>query len=164
VAGTTASLLGDLARSDLCRSAVRLLSAAVLGGAIGLERQIHGRYAGLRTHALVSVGAAAFLVVASSIAASAGADSLRVLQGVVIGVGFLGSGAILKLATRQRIEGLTTASGIWNAAAIGSAAGTGYIAIGVEITILVLVILWILRALERKAEGTRTSEADGEHR
>ena len=161
--GTAGALFGDWAGWDLARSAVRLLAAAILGGAIGLEREIHGRYAGLRTHVLVSVGAASFLVLASSIASAAGGDRLRVIQGVVIGVGFLGSGVILKIATRERVRGLTTASGIWNAAAIGSAAGAGYIATGVEITVLVLVVLWILRVLERKAEGAPRSEAEREH-
>ena len=103
--------------------AIRLLLAAVLGAAVGLEREIHGHPAGMRTHLLVSLGAAGFTVLSIAAFPAAGADPARVAAQIVTGIGFLGAGAILKQGVT--ITGLTTAASLWVVAAIGMAAGAG---------------------------------------
>ena len=108
----------------------RLLTAIALGGALGLERESKGRAAGLKTHILVSVGSALFVLAPLQMGVAPG-DVTRVMQGIVSGIGFLGAGAILKLDNEERIQGLTTAAGIWLTSAIGMAAGMGmYLAAG----------------------------------
>jgi putative Mg2+ transporter-C (MgtC) family protein len=108
------------------RVVVRLLAAALLGGVLGLERLREGKEAGIRTHALVAMGAAVFTLTTLESGAGA-ADLSRVIQGVAAGVGFLGAGTILKLTSEHKIEGLTTAATIWLTAAIGMAVGAGWI-------------------------------------
>ena len=140
----------DLAlQADL---AVRLLIAAALGAAIGLEREIHDHPAGMRTHLLVSLGSAIFTEL--SIVAFAGApapngslptDTSRVAAQIVSGIGFLGAGAIVKYGTS--IRGLTTAASLWATAAVGMAAGAGSWMIAAAGTIIVIVSLWPLNAL-----------------
>ena len=103
---------------------VRVLCAAVLGGIIGWEREAKGRAAGLKTHMLVSIGAALF-VLAPLLADIEGGDITRVMQGIVQGIGFLGAGAILRSRDGERVEGLTTAASVWMTAAIGMASGMG---------------------------------------
>ncbi len=118
-------------------------SAALLGGLVGLERQLHGRWAGLRTHMMVALGAALFVQIVVQIPGDQGALS-RVLQGITTGVGFIGAGTILKLTDRLEVKGLTTASTIWLAAAIGSACGMklfGIACVAVLLTLLILVLL-----------------------
>jgi putative Mg2+ transporter-C (MgtC) family protein len=160
-----APLFSDLTWSELLRACVRLLVAAMLGGMIGLERQIHRHPAGLRTHILVTLGAAAFVSVGISLAGTAPADVSRVIQGIIVGIGFLGSGTILKVEAPEHIRGLTTASGIWNAAAIGVAVGAGYLVLGFAITTITVGVLGVLHVLEKRrgshagAEGT-SSKAD----
>src|SRR4051812_32382330 len=123
--------IGDALREDfsdlpdaghVTRIVVRLAVAAALGGALGYERARAGKPAGLRTHMLVALGAALFVLVPQQ-AGVAAADMTRVLQGLATGIGFLGAGAILKRG--EGVEGLTTAAGIWLTAAIGIAAGLG---------------------------------------
>lgn len=132
--------------------AVRMLIAAALGAAIGLEREIHEHPAGMRTHLLVSLGAAIFTEL--SIYAFSGppapngslpTDTSRVAAQIVSGIGFLGAGAILKYGTS--IRGLTTAASLWTAAAIGMAAGAGEWLIAAVGTFIVLFSLWPLNAL-----------------
>jgi putative Mg2+ transporter-C (MgtC) family protein len=132
--------------------AVRMLIAAALGAAIGLEREIHEHPAGMRTHLLVSLGAAIFTEL--SIYAFSGppapngslpTDTSRVAAQIVSGIGFLGAGAILKYGTS--IRGLTTAASLWTAAAIGMAAGAGEWLIAGVGTFIVLFSLWPLNAL-----------------
>jgi putative Mg2+ transporter-C (MgtC) family protein len=104
---------------------LRLFVAAALGGAIGLERELRERQAGLRTHLVVSVGAALFtLVSAYGFAGMAGVDRSRIAAQIVSGIGFLGAGAIIRQGLSVR--GLTTAASLWLVAAIGMAAGAGY--------------------------------------
>lgn len=123
---------------------VRLLAAALLGGIVGYERERAGRPAGLRTHMLVSLGAALFVIACEE----SGMDSAglsRVIQGIATGIGFIGGGAILKLAAEREIKGLTTAAGIWMTAAVGIAAGLGRwgsAGIGVLLTWIILSILY----------------------
>jgi len=125
------------------RIILRLLVAAILGGVLGFEREQKGKSAGLRTHMLVALGAALFILVPQQAGVS-DADLTRVLQGLVAGVGFLGAGTIIKGGGEEEVKGLTTAAGIWLTAAIGVAAGMGREATAVISTILALVILYTL--------------------
>jgi len=128
------------------RIVVRLGMAALLGGLLGWEREHAGKAAGVRTHMLVAMGAALFVLVAQQ-AGMAPADSSRVLQGIIAGVGFLGAGTILKGDAESQVKGLTTAAGIWLTAAIGVAAGLGREATAVLSTVLALLVLWMIPLL-----------------
>jgi putative Mg2+ transporter-C (MgtC) family protein len=136
--------------TDICdgaaivRIVVRLLVAVVLGGVIGYERESIGAPAGLRTHMLVSLGAALFVLIPLQ-AGMRFEDLSRVLQGITAGIGFLGAGAILKQTDRNDVRGLTTAASIWLTAALGVAAGMGREATALLSTVFALVILAILR-------------------
>jgi putative Mg2+ transporter-C (MgtC) family protein len=125
--------------------AVRLLLAAILGAAVGLEREIHDHPAGMRTHLLVAMGSAAFTVLSISAFPAPGSDPARVAAQIVTGIGFLGAGAILKEGVS--IHGLTTAASLWVAAALGMAAGAGAWVTAVTITIITIVSLWPLRVV-----------------
>jgi len=129
---------------------LRLLLAAALGAAIGLEREWHRKPAGLRTNILIAVGAALFTIVSVALAGQGGSAD-RLAAQVVTGIGFLGAGAILR--GRQHVHGLTTAATIWVNAAIGIAAGAGMFALAAAATILTLVVLAILAPIERYFEG-----------
>lgn len=130
--------------SDNTRVCVRLLVALALGAALGYEREASGAAAGLRTHMLVSLGAALFVLVPLQ-AGMELEDVSRVVQGVAAGVGFLGAGAILKLRSAETITGLTTAAGIWLTAAVGVAAGMGLEATAVLSAVFAWVVLALLR-------------------
>jgi putative Mg2+ transporter-C (MgtC) family protein len=141
---------GDVpSAAEFFRIALRLLSAVVLGGLVGLEREAAGKAAGLRTHMLVALGAALALVVAYRMEMPS-ADQSRVIQGLVTGIGFLGGGAILKLTDERRIRGLTTAAGIWMTASIGIAAGAGMLTTACMATLLTFVVLRLLQLLEAR--------------
>ena len=120
--------------------AARVLTAALLGGLIGWERERKGRAAGLKTHILVSIGSALF-VLAPLLADIDGGDVTRVMQGIVSGIGFLGAGAIIKMQKDERVAGLTTAAGIWMTAAIGMAAGMGQEMVAVITTVVALMVV-----------------------
>jgi putative Mg2+ transporter-C (MgtC) family protein len=130
---------------------LRVVVAAALGGAIGVEREIREREAGLRTHLLVSVGAALFTLVSAygfsdfhySGRAGITVDPTRIAAQIVSGIGFLGAGAIIRQGLS--IRGLTTAATLWAVAAIGLASGAGYYSAAVITTALVLFSLWPLR-------------------
>jgi len=138
--------LGDV--DDITRIVVRMLVAIVLGGLLGYERESAGASAGLRTHMLVSLGSALFVLIPLQ-AGMKVEDLSRVLQGVTAGIGFLGAGAILKQRDRNDIRGLTTAASVWLTAAVGIAAGMGREATAVLNALFALVILAILRAPKR---------------
>ncbi len=138
--------LGD--PSDITRVCVRLFVATVLGAVLGFERESVGAPAGLRTHMLVSLGSALFILVPLQAGMSL-EDMSRVLQGVTAGIGFLGAGAIIKLQN-EGIKGLTTAAGIWLTAAVGVAAGMGLEATAVLSAMFGLVILSLLRLPKNK--------------
>ena len=125
--------------AEVTRVMVRLLLAALLGGIVGYEREHKGKAAGLRTHMLVAMGAALFVLVPER-GGMGIADMSRVIQGVVAGVGFLGAGAIIKRHSEEQVQGLTTAAGIWMTAAIGVACGLGREAIAL-LAIVILVML-----------------------
>ena len=120
--------------------ALRLAGAAVLGGVMGLEREWLQKPAGLRTHMLVALGSAMFVLAPREVGMD-GADLSRVMQGVATGVGFIGAGTILKVASARRIEGLTTAASLWLAAAVGLAVGAGLWWLPFVSAVLALVIL-----------------------
>lgn len=129
---------------------LRLFVAAALGGAIGLERELRERQAGLRTHLVVSVGAALFTLVSAYGFTDFGArvDPTRIAAQIVTGIGFLGAGAILH--ERGSVVGLTTAATIWVVAAIGMGVGAGAYAEAVGTTVMVCLVLIGLRPIERK--------------
>ncbi|MCW4455114.1 MgtC/SapB family protein [Flavobacterium sp. MXW15] len=135
----------------------RLLTAIVLGAALGLERESKGRAAGLRTHILVSMGSALF-VLAPLLAGIAPGDVTRVMQGIVSGIGFLGAGAILKLGREERVQGLTTAAGIWMTAAIGMAAGMGMEMVALATT---LAALLVVGAIPHAMADRKETDSDG---
>lgn len=144
VADTVAEEFSDLPDAEnLTRVCVRLAVAVLLGAAIGYERESKAKAAGLRTHMLVALGAALFVLVPQQLGATP-ADLTRVVQGLVAGIGFLGAGAILKVSTTEEIKGLTTAATIWLTAAVGVAAGTGREATAVLCTAFALVILAVV--------------------
>ena len=134
--------------TQITRIALRLLVAAALGGLLGYEREQEGKSAGVRTHMLVAIGAALFVLIPQQAGASA-ADLTRVLQGLIAGVGFLGAGAIILGTKQSEARGLTTAVGIWVTAAIGVAAGMGRESTAVLSTLEALFVLsvvpWIVR-------------------
>jgi putative Mg2+ transporter-C (MgtC) family protein len=139
---------------------LRIVLAGVLGGLIGLERELREREAGLRTHLLVAVGAALFTIAgAYGFESARFVDPTRVAAQIVTGIGFLGAGAILRQGLS--IRGLTTAATLWVVAAVGLASGAGYYSGAVIATAVVLVALWPLRLvayqmLSRfRAEGGR---------
>jgi putative Mg2+ transporter-C (MgtC) family protein len=156
------ALLAEVAASvPTVELAVRVLwrlgFAAILGGVIGWERQSEDKPAGLRTHVLVSVGAATFVVV--SLEAQMPIDALsRVIQGVATGIGFIGAGAILKRESAHRVEGLTTAATIWMATAIGVAAGLGRVAIALVAMAFALGVLTVLRTPAAQRAPSRGSD------
>ncbi len=135
--------------TQLIRVSARLLIAAFLGGCIGFERQREHKAAGLRTHILVSMGAALF-VIAPLEAGMSISDAGRVFQGIATGIGFIGAGTILKLTEQQEIKGLTTAAGLWLTAAIGMAVGSGLVWIPVLATLLAFLILSVVGSTERR--------------
>jgi putative Mg2+ transporter-C (MgtC) family protein len=136
----------DLGR--LVHVAVRLLVAAALGGVLGYQRESVGKDAGIRTYMLVTVGAAFFVIVPQLEGMQLDGIS-RVIQGLVAGIGFLGGGAILKLTSEKEVIGLTTAAGIWLAAAIGIAAGFGRIGTALLATALAYGILSVVYRWEQ---------------
>jgi putative Mg2+ transporter-C (MgtC) family protein len=133
--------LGD--PEQITRVLVRLTLAALLGGVLGYERQSQGKAAGIRTHMLVAMGAALFVLVPQQ-GGMAISDLSRVIQGVVAGVGFLGAGAILKLRDEEQVVGLTTAAGVFMTAAIGVACGLGRESTALLSTLLALGVLAVV--------------------
>ena len=134
--------------AEVTQIVLRMLLAALLGGLVGFQRERVGKAAGLRTHMLVSLGSAFFVMIPYQ-AGMPLADLSRVMQGIITGVGFLGAGTILKRETDEQIEGLTTAAGLWLTAAVGSAAGMGREASAVLGTVLALLILAFLPRIKQ---------------
>ena len=134
--------------SQVTRIVLRLVLAALLGGILGYERERHGKAAGVRTHMLVALGAALFVLVPKEAGVS-NADLTRVIQGIVAGIGFLGAGAIIKGSAEESVKGLTTAAGIWLTAAIGIACGLGRESTAVLSALLAFVILALVPHLTR---------------
>lgn len=149
VSGAVVAEFSDLPdAAEFTRVLLRLLLAALLGGLLGIEREHKGKAAGVRTHMLVSMGSALFVLLASQ-GGMQDAELSRVLQGVIAGIGFLGAGTILKGEHEDKVRGLTTAAGIWLTAAIGVAAGLGRESTAVLSTLLALGVLALVPALVR---------------
>lgn len=149
-AGAEFSDVADV--EQITRLLVRLLLAALLGGVLGYEREQKGKAAGVRTHMLVAMGAALFVLVPQQGGMQLG-DMSRVIQGVIAGIGFLGAGAIIKNHSEENVQGLTTAAGVWMTAAIGIACGLGRESTAVLGTLLVLVVLAVVPRLVDRAKG-----------
>jgi putative Mg2+ transporter-C (MgtC) family protein len=151
------SLHGEMFRlpewTQVIRVSARLLTAAFLAGCIGFERQREHKAAGLRTHILVAMGAALF-VIAPLEAGMNLADAGRVFQGIATGIGFIGAGTILKLTEQHEIKGLTTAAGLWLTAAIGMAVGSGLVWIPALATFVALGILSVVARAEHWMESS----------
>lgn len=122
---------------------LRLTVAALLGGLLGYEREYKGKAAGMRTHMLVAMGAALFVLVPLQ-AGIDDSDLSRVIQGVVAGVGFLCAGTILKHQPDQQVHGLTTAAGLWLTAAMGIAAGMGREGTAIVSALFAFVVLHLV--------------------
>ena len=130
---------------------LRLLFAGLIGGVIGWERERRAKPAGLRTHILVSAAAATYVLAAEQVALLYGepVDAMRAMAGIAGGVGFMGAGVILRSKGEVRL--LTTAAALWADAALGLAAGLGMYYIGALATVIVLVVLELLPALEHRS-------------
>ncbi len=129
---------------------LRLVLSVILSGFIGLERQVHKRTAGLRTHILVALGSC--LIMLTSIYVFdiykeiTKLDPARIAAGVITGIGFLGAGTIIR--DKEGVRGLTTAASLWVVAGIGLASGCGFLRAAIYTTILTLIILLVLRYVE----------------
>ncbi len=138
--------------AELTRTCLRLFMAVLLGGIVGMERESAGASAGFRTHMMVALGAALFVLVPLQVGTPID-DMGRVLQGIIAGVGFLGAGAIIKMSQSQDIKGLTTAASIWLTAAVGIAAGMGRETTAVISTMFALFILLVARLFRSRNEA-----------
>lgn len=127
---------------------IRLLIAALMGGLLGLEREQRGKAAGIRTHMLVCMGAALFILIPQQ-AGISDAEMSRVIQGVIAGIGFLCAGTIITGKDEQAASGLTTAAGIWFTAAIGIAVGLGREQTAVLCTVLAWLVLYVVPFFSR---------------
>jgi putative Mg2+ transporter-C (MgtC) family protein len=142
---------------DSVSIAVRLGAAIVAGGVIGVDRELKRKPAGLRTHALVSLGAA-IVIIATVGSSQAAPDAMsRAIQGIITGIGFLGAGVIMQYEKERRVEGLTTAASIWVAAGLGIACGAGFVELAMIAVAATLVVLvagnWIEELIGRHTEA-----------
>jgi len=160
ISATVEQEFSDVADVEqVTRLVLRLALAGLLGGIMGFERESKGKDAGVRTHMLVCMGAAMFVLVSQQ-AGILAADMSRVIQGVIAGVGFLGAGTILKSDDEQRVKGLTTAAGIWFTAAVGVAAGMGRETTAILSAMLALATLAVVPLLAGLAHRARTDASD----
>jgi putative Mg2+ transporter-C (MgtC) family protein len=137
-------------------AAVRLTAAVILGGLIGIEREMNATGAGLRTHILVSLAACLFALIAYEMLADPtgeGSDPLRLIEAVTAGVAFLAAGSII--TSGGQIKGLTTGAGMWMAGAVGLACGTGSLALAVLASVIAVVVLWAFKRLSRQLSATQ---------
>jgi putative Mg2+ transporter-C (MgtC) family protein len=140
----------------------RLVLSVLLSGLIGLERQVHRRTAGLRTHILVSLGSCLIMLTSLYVfdiySSRVALDPARIAAGVITGIGFLGAGAILR--DREGVRGLTTAASLWVVAGIGLAVGCGFISAAVITTVLTVIVLFFLRHAEGMIFGKEAKEGN----
>jgi putative Mg2+ transporter-C (MgtC) family protein len=144
---------------QIVRVVIRLLIAMLLGAIVGIQREQTGKPAGLRTHMLVALGAALF-VLAPVESGMTSDDLSRVIQGLATGIGFIGGGAILKLSAEREIQGLTTAAGIWMTAAIGVAVGLGRIVMALLSVLLTWFILAVMGKIEHRISAAQAARGD----
>jgi putative Mg2+ transporter-C (MgtC) family protein len=130
--------------------AIRLVAAAVLGGIIGLDRNLHAKSTGIRTHGLVAVGSAFVVVIGASVDGAIDQDSVaRIAQGILAGIGFLGAGVILRNTDGGKVHGLTTAASIWATAAVGVGCAVGQIGATALATATMLTVVLLGGKTER---------------
>ncbi len=145
---------------------LRLTVATIIGAVLGVDRELRGKPAGLRTHALVALGAALVTVTTLELSHGGTADPVsRAIQGIIAGVGFLGAGAILKARDRDTVSGLTTAASIWLVASLGIACGSGYWVAALTALVLALLVLVVGGPLEgalRRLFGTARSNGSSQ--
>jgi putative Mg2+ transporter-C (MgtC) family protein len=151
--------LGDAGTAT--RVAIRLLVAALLGGCLGYERERMGKAAGLRTHMLVALGSALFVLAPREAGLRDDATS-RIVQGLLAGIGFLGAGAIVKGRPNEEVQGLTTAASIWMTAAIGMTVALGRDLTAIVATLIALVILRVLPLPEGNERRQSQAKPDDE--
>lgn len=145
---------------------IRLVMAMAFGAAIGIERELKERPAGLRTHMLTALAAAVFTVLTielfhevRQLEHPVSADPIRIIEAVTAGVAFLAAGAIIQ--GRGRVRGLTTGAGMWMAGSIGLACGGGYYTVATLAVILAVAILSLLRLFERRVLDTQKNGKTG---
>jgi putative Mg2+ transporter-C (MgtC) family protein len=139
---------------------IRLIAATLLGAVVGIQRERAGKPAGLRTHILVTLGTAVFVLACSGVGMSSDGLS-RVIQGIVTGIGFIGAGSILKLSEERDIKGLTTAASVWMTAAIGVAVGLGSLGIALLSTLFTLIILALAGLYDLRDEKKQAANIEG---
>lgn len=147
---------------DTLTLATRLALATLLGATVGLNREISLKPAGLRTHALVALGAALLSYVGLQLGRSTGdgAAAARIIQGMVAGIGFIGGGVILHRADVQMVRGLTTAASIWVVAATGAAVGTGLWRAALIAVALTLIVLTVGRRIDHMLHRIHSDDPD----
>ena len=143
-------LLRDEMGTVLFSTLIRLVVAAILGGVIGLERELRHKPAGLRTNMFICFGAAMFTVLSGELAGSMGGDHTRIAAQIIPGIGFIGAGSILH--SRGSVTGLTTAATLFVVASVGMAAGGGLYITAIFATAVILLALAVLGKLERSFE------------
>jgi len=131
--------------AHLGRVVTRLVVASIAGGLVGFEREYEHKTGGMRTHMLVSLGSALFVIIAVEMKA----DVSRVVQGIAAGVGFLGAGMIFRLTDQHEVKGLTSAASVWVTASIGMAVGVGFVWPALVAVVLAWFILYTLHRFER---------------
>jgi putative Mg2+ transporter-C (MgtC) family protein len=161
VIATLLAEFSDLGQLEIVtRTSMRLVLAVVLGGLLGFEREIAGKAAGIRTHMLVTLGTALFVMSIEQDGASDEAVS-RVIQGIAAGIGFICAGTILKGRDTANVQGLTTAGGLWLATAVGIAVGLGRGGTAILATVLALLILHALPLLLDRQSAQPPGGDDG---
>ncbi len=140
-------MLSEFLRPENIELFKQLLLALFLGAAIGVEREVAHKSAGMRTHALVALGSALFTIVSGSLTGPT-IDPTRIAAQIVTGIGFLGAGMIV--FDQSRVKGLTTAAGVWTAAAIGMAVGFDLNSLAVFSTLLTILVFVVLWPIERR--------------
>ena len=145
--------------TQFTRFVIRLVAAMLLGAIVGIERERAGKAAGLRTHMLVAMGSALFVI--GCAAAEMSMDGIsRVVQGIATGIGFIGAGAILKRRDEREIEGLTTAAGIYMTAATGVAVGLGRLGLALLSVVLTWVVLALLGFVSARVKKDNVTPGD----
>lgn len=139
------------------RSFIPLTASVVLGALIGIDREIHGKAAGLRTNILICMGAATFMMIASRMSASPDAIS-RMTAGIVTGVGFIGGAVVLR--DRANVYGVTTAATIWVVTSVGIACGRELYDLAIAVTLVSLLVLTVLNPLDRRIRKPRNKQED----
>ena len=141
---------------------IKLIIAAIFGGALGLEREITKHPAGFRTHVLVTLGSCCFMLLTFAMMSmpdmGAKIDPSRIVQGVITGMGFIGGGAIMKEGLNVR--GITTAASLWVASAIGLLVSTGFFLLALFMTVLTLAVLIVSRALTKAMSIGKNGNGD----